>query len=88
MKLKAGFITYTTGGEQILTAAGGEAARFRGMARSNATAAFIIECLKQETTPEEITDRMFARYNAPRDVLYQDVLRELELLRSIGALDE
>lgn len=88
MKLKDGFITYSAGGEQILTAAGGAAAAFRGIARSNGTAGFIIDCLKEETTPEEIADRMFARYDAPREVLLEDVLREVELLRGIGALDE
>ena len=88
MKLKEGFITYAAGEEHILTAAGSAAAHFRGIARSNATAAFIIDSLKQETTADEITDRLFERYDAPRDVIYRDVLRELELLRSIGALDE
>ena len=47
MKLKANFITQEMDGEQIMVAAGGG---FAGMVRSNATAAFIVDCLKNETT--------------------------------------
>lgn len=84
MKLKKGFVTYESSDGQILTAAQG----FRGMARSNATAAFIIDCLKQETTEGAIVDRMVQKYDAPRAVIEGDVKRQIELLRGIGALDE
>lgn len=86
MKLKDGFMTHTTGGEQIMVSAGGQ--RFNGLVRSNATAAFIVEQLKTDTTPEKIVDALEAEYDAPRATLERDVDRILDILRSIPALDE
>ena len=86
MKLKDGFITHETDGKQIMVGAGGTG--FSGLVRSNRTAAFIIDCLKEETTPESIADQMEKLYDAPREVIEQDILRVLESLREIGALDE
>jgi hypothetical protein len=88
MKLHDGFITYTTGAEQIMVAAGTASEVFRGMVRSNATAAFIIDCLKEEITREELGDKLVARYDAPREIILRDLDRILDSLRKIGALDE
>lgn len=84
MKLKETFITYDSGDAHTMVATEG----FMGMVRSNKTAAFIIEQLKQPTTPERIVDAMLARYDAPREVIERDVARILDKLRSIGALEE
>jgi len=86
MKLKKGFITHETGGEQILVAAGRN--QFAGFVRSNATAAFVVECLKKETTPEEILDAMCEKYEAPREQIQEDLGKVLDILRSVGALEE
>jgi hypothetical protein len=88
MKLHDGFITYTTGAEQIMVAAGTASEVFRGMVRSNATAAFIIDCLKEEITREELGEKLVARYDAPREIILRDLDRILDSLRKIGALDE
>lgn len=85
MKLKANFITQEMDGEQIMVAAGGG---FAGMVRSNATAAFIVDCLKNETTREAVLDAMGQKYDAPREVMAADVDMVLGNLRRIGALDE
>ncbi len=86
MKLKDGFITRQTDGEQIMVAVGDVG--FAGLVRSNKTAAFIVDCLKSETTKEAIVDAMSQKYDAPKDVLDRDVEGILAKLRSIGALDE
>lgn len=88
MKLHNGFITYSTGGEQIMVAAGNASAIFRGMVRSNETAAYIIDCLKEEISREELLNKLCARYDAPADLIDRDLERVLESLRRIGALDE
>ena len=88
MKLRDGFITYNTDGEQIMVAAGSAATHFQGMVRSNRTAAYIVDCLKTETTADEVVDKMVARFDAPREVIARDVAHVLEQLRRIGALDE
>lgn len=87
MKLKNGFITHTVDGSQIMVEVG-ENAAFHGLARSNRTAAMIIDLLKEETTPEKIIDVLAARFDAPTERIAGDVEMILEKLRSIGAIDE
>ncbi len=84
MKLKDTFITYTASGEHTMVATEG----FSGIVRSNKTAAFIIEALKEPTTAEAIIDAMAAKYDAPREVIERDVAAVLEKLRSIGAIED
>lgn len=88
MKLRNGFITYTSGSEQIMVAAGAASDVFRGMVRSNATAAFIVDCLKEEISREQLADKLCARYDAPREIIVRDLDAVLASLRKIGALDE
>ena len=85
MKLKNGFITHETDGEQIMVAAGGS---FAGMVRSNATAAFIVACIKTDTTESEILDKMLAKYDADKNVMAEDIKMIIGKLRKIGAIDE
>ena len=86
MKLKPGFITHTVGKEQMMVAAGPAAKSFHGLVRSNETAAFIVNCLKKETSEAAIVEAMLAEYEAPREVVEQDVHRIVEQLREIGAV--
>lgn len=85
MKLKKEFITHTSGDEQLMISAGGS---FNGMVRSNKTAAFIIDLLKEETTRESIIATMLDTYDAPEEVISADVDKVIASLRSIGAIDE
>ena len=84
MKLKDTFVTQEMDGEQVMVEANGG---FAGMVRSNATAAFIIDQLKTETTREAILDAMCKKYDAPRAVMAEDVDMVLGNLKKIGALD-
>ena len=86
MKLKTGFITHQVGKEQMMVAAGPAAKVFHGLVRSNETAAFIVNCLKKETSEEAIVDAMLEQYEAPRETVAADVHRVVEKLREIGAL--
>lgn len=88
MKLNPDFIIHSTADEQIMVASGESTRRFSGLVRSNATAAAIVELLKNETTEASLVDALFARYDAPRTVIEQDVAGILEKLRGIGALTE
>ena len=86
MKLKDGFITHESGGEHI-TVTGGNT-EFNGMVRSNKTAGFIVECLKNEVTGEEIIEKMLEKYDAPRECIEKDVEKILGQLEAIGAIDD
>ncbi len=86
MKLKSDFITQTIDDTQFLISVGDVS--FQGIVRSNRTAAFIVDCLKEETTEERIIDAMCGKYDAPREEIAADVKRILDTLREIGALEE
>lgn len=85
MKLKGTFITHESDGEQIMVASDGA---FAGLVRSNATAAFIIDQLKMETSKEQILDAMSKKYDGDREIMAEDVDLVLRNLRKIGALEE
>ena len=86
MKLKPDFITQDIDGTQFLIAVGGES--FNGIVKSNPTAAFIVDCLKEETTEGAIVDKMCAKYDADRETIAADVKKILDTLRGINALVE
>lgn len=86
MKLKDAFLTYESDGEHLTVSTGGT--EFNGLIRSNNTAAFIVECLKENTTQEQILDKMAEKYDAPKDVMAKDLSRIIDTLNNLGVLDE
>lgn len=86
MKLKKNFVTQDIDDVQFLIPLG--AGAFHGMLRSNPTAAFIIGCLKKETTLEEIVDAVYDEFDADRETIENDVKSVLDTLRSIDAIEE
>lgn len=86
MRLRDGFITHESAGEHITVTAGNTA--FNGMVRSNKTAGFIVECLKENVTKEDIITKMLEKYDAPREQIEKDVEKILEQLQAIGAIDD
>lgn len=88
MRLKKGFVTHEIANEQVMVAVGEEVRTFHGLVRSNKTAAFIINCLKQECTREELINKMLEEYDVSREVVENDIVYVLSELNRIGALDE
>lgn len=86
MRLKEGFITHTIQDTQMMVAAGEAAKSFHGLIRSNETAAFIVDCLKTDTTEEAIVDSLMSEYDVPREIAEQDVRYILDKLRGIEAI--
>ncbi len=86
MKLNKNFITHKSDDKQIMISMDNE--KFSGMIRSNETAAFIIDMLKEDTTREEIIAKMLNEYNASEELISSDVDKVLSVLRNIGAIDE
>ena len=86
MKLRKEFITYAMDDRQIMVSS--DTKRFSGMVRSNETAAFIIDCLKEDTDMESIVSRMMQKYDAPRETIAADVAKVIETLKSINAIEE
>lgn len=88
MKIKSSFITQQIGDRQYMVATGEEAGSFSGMISSNRTAAAVVDLLKEETTEKAVVDAMFRRFDAPRERIEKDVRKVLDILRSVGALEE
>ena len=85
MRLKESFIVHENKDEQIIVDAAGT---FAGMVRNNKTAAFIVKCLKHDTTMEAIINSLYEKYDAPLEEIQQDVNNIIQKLKSIGAIDE
>lgn len=86
MKLSEAFITHESAGEHITVTTGSDT--FNGLVRSNKTAGFIVECLKEDVTKDDIIEKMFEKYDAPREVIAKDVETVLDTLRKIGAIHD
>lgn len=86
MKLKEKFIVHNMGDEILLVSA--DDSLSRGFIRGNATTAIIIEALSQEVSEADIVDRIEAEFDAPREVIAEDVRAVLAKLEQIGAIQE
>lgn len=87
MKLSSDFLTHAANGEHFTVPTGG--AKFSGIVKSNETAAFIVECLKSDTTESAVTDKLLERYSgASRETVMEDVKDIIAKLRSIGAVED
>ena len=86
MKLKSEYVTYPVDDKEIMVGTG--TSSFKGLIKMNASAAYIISLLKEETNPGEIVDKMMEKYEAERETIAKDVNSVIATLRDIGALDE
>lgn len=87
MKLNPNFLTHVTKGEHYMISTGD--ANFKGIVKSNETAAFIVECLKTDVTEAAIVEKLLTEYeDADRSTVERDVANTIDRLRSIGALIE
>ena len=87
MKLNSKFLVHETNGDHYMVSTGD--AEFKGITKNNETAAFIIDCLKENTTVKEIVDKILNEYNVTDEkMVEQDVKDIIEKLKEIGAIVE
>ena len=86
MKLNYHFLTHELNGETLIVPTAG--ADFHGLIQGNKTLAVISDCLKQDTTEEEIVDTLCARFDGDREVIKADVAEAVKKLKEIGAIDD
>ena len=84
MKLKDDFLVYPNGDRTVLVPVGRKS--FSGVVKGNKTTAYIFECLKEETSEEEIVRKMREKYDGPAEQIAADVKKVLGELRRIGAI--
>ena len=85
MKLKECFVTHKNKDDYMMIDASG---KFAGLIHSNATAAFIAECLGTETTREEIIAKMLDKYDVSENDAADGAYKVINALKNIGAIDE
>ena len=87
MKLKNEFLLSPMGEDAVLVPVGAAAEKFHGIIRLNETAAFIVDCLRTETSQEQIVDALLAEYEVERSEVKRHVNTVLSQLREIDAID-
>ncbi|HRR77984.1 MAG: PqqD family protein [Ruminococcus sp.] len=86
MKINSGFLAHNDGDSKLLVSTG--ATKFSGLVRSNSTAGFIIECLENDTTEDEIVAKMQKKWDVDDATARRDVRKIIDKLREIGAIDD
>ena len=88
MKLRDDYLMTPVGEGFVLVPVGKASEHFHGVARLNATAAFIVRQLDRDTTPDRIVDALLEEYDVDRAQAQAHVDALLNKLRQIGALEE
>ena len=86
MKLNDTFVHHNMDGQTVIVPTAG--AGFHGLVQGNKTLAVIADCLKQDTTEEEIVDTLCTRFDGDREVIKADVAEAVKKLKEIGAIDD
>lgn len=84
MKLKSTYIIYKNDDDYMMMDTSG---KFSGIIHNNATAAFIVDCLRTETTKEEIIQKMLEKYDTSETEVSQSVDMIISKLQNIGAIN-
>ncbi len=88
MKIKNGFAKRNIAGLEIVVPVGENASRFNGMITLNETGSFFWDCLSQETTKQEVVDKVLEIYEVGREKAEADFDRFTAMLKENGLLEE
>ncbi len=86
MKLNKNFLMHTTSNQTVIVPTGN--AGFSGIVQGNETFGVILGLLKEDTTEQQIIDKMSEQYDVSRSEIEKDVVGVIGRLRKIGAIDE
>ena len=85
MKLKPFFILHNASDETFVVST--SSPEFLGAVKENKTLGAIVGLLREETTREQVIDRMKDRFEAPEGVIEKDVDGVILQLQRAGALE-
>ena len=88
MRLNPEFIEQKVGSSTMLIPIGKAAKEYRGIIQLNETAAFIVSCLKKNTSVEQICVRLGEEYNGTEADFKASTELTLQRLREAHALIE
>lgn len=86
MKLKNIFEEEIIGDEKIMVSL--DNSIMNGIIRLNATASFIVNCLKENTTFEIITEKMVDKYHISNDLAENAVNKIISQLSSLNLIED
>ena len=88
MKLLYTFENVNLDGEIMAVPVGDNSENLHGMLRLNETAAFILDCLKEDTTEEKIVDKILTEYEGDRNEIAGYVSDYIAELKQAGVISE
>lgn len=88
MKIKEGFAKRNIAGSEIVVPVGKKALEFNGMITLNESGAFFWDCLKEETTKEEIVKKVLEIYDVTPEKANEDVEKFIAMLRENELLED
>ncbi|MGN0516149.1 PqqD family protein [Eubacterium sp.] len=88
MKIKDGFVTRKIGDRIIAIPVGSNSQDFNGMITLNETGLFIWNCLTNDTTVDEIAERIIAQYSTTKDEAIIAVNNFVDELKASNLLEE
>ncbi len=86
MKLKDIFEEELIGADKVMVSL--DDTILNGIVRANETASYILSCLKNETTEEQIISNVCQRYNVNVELAQKGVVKMLSQLRELNLIEE
>lgn len=86
MRIKNGYILRKIADTHIVVPVAERVIEFKGMMTLNNSGAFLWECLKDETTYEELLEKILEKYEIDQDTAAADLNEFLEMARSNGVI--
>lgn len=87
MKISDGYILRTVAGKNIVVSVGADTS-FSGMLTLNDTGMFFWELLKNDTTKDEMLEKVLGEYDVDSRTAEEDIDEFLKKLRDKGILEE
>ena len=86
MKLKTNFESEEINGERIFVST--DSKSLNGMIRANQTAGFILDCLRDNISIEDLSKKVSEKFNVDIDIASKGVLRFVNQLKELRLLDD
>ena len=86
MKIRDGYILRTVAGKNIVVSIGAET-NFSGMLTLNDTGVFFWDLLKENTTKEQMLEKILSEYDIDRETVSRDIDNFVAKLQNAGILE-
>ena len=88
MKIKSGYILKDVAGSKIVMAIGEESTKFNGIITFNEVGAEVFTMLDGTKSVEEIVAKIAKDYEAPYEIVAEDVNKLIEKMRNQGLIED